>query len=127
MTRPWRRTHWRIDRPIRTTLRTLYHANGGRCSYCRRNTVLPPRAGIRDPEKLYASTDHKVPKVRGGDNRRGNLTMACEPCNQTKADMAWHDWLAFMAENPEWWERARTPTTEDDGATVTPAWMQAQR
>lgn len=106
MTRPWRTVHWRAQ--IRTTLRTLYHAQGGRCVYCERKTTMPPRTELRVPGELYASIEHRKPRALGGNNDRCNLAMACEPCNQAKGDMAPDAWKAFMAANPRWWERSVT-------------------
>lgn len=106
MTRHWRTTHWRkAVPPIKTSLRTLYHRHGGRCAYCGRGTVLPPQSELRVPGLLYASRDHKTPRALGGGDERGNLTMACEPCNHRKQDMPWDDWHRFMAANPRWWEQ----------------------
>jgi len=116
MTRMWRTVHWRKAPPIMVTLRTLYHRQGGRCAYCRRPTVIPPRTEERVLGQLYASRDHRHPKSRGGSDARGNLVMACEPCNQIKEDRLWEEWVRFMAENPGWWGRR---TVADDLAEAT--------
>ena len=44
-----------------------------RCHYCRTRGV-----------KL--TKDHIVPLALGGQDRNWNIVLACEPCNQTKAD-----------------------------------------
>lgn len=104
----WRAVHWRKAPPIRTALRTLYHRQGGRCAYCQRPTVLPPRTEDRVTGVLYASKDHRHPRSRGGSDYRGNLVMACERCNQIKMDMPWESWVKFMSDNPRWWEMEPT-------------------
>lgn len=44
-----------------------------RCAYCQA-TGLP------------LQIEHSTPRSRGGSDRVGNLTLACEPCNQAKGD-----------------------------------------
>lgn len=46
-----------------------------RCRWC----------GILLTEKT-ATIDHIIPLGKGGSNRRDNLTLACHPCNKSKAD-----------------------------------------
>lgn len=108
--RPWRTAHWTRRGEIKTTLRTLWHRQRGRCAYCARATAMPPVTELRIPGALYASRDHRHPRARGGGDARSNLAMACEPCNQIKGDMPWAEWLAFMAAHPRWWEIHRAPS-----------------
>lgn len=44
-----------------------------KCAYC----------GIKN---VPFQIEHIVPKIRGGTNRVGNLTLACKPCNQAKGN-----------------------------------------
>lgn len=112
--RPWRAVHYRKTPPIRVTLRMLYSVQRGYCAYCNRRTALPPRDGGRIDGVLYASRDHRHPRARGGGDARGNLVMACEPCNRLKADMLWPEWRAFMTANPAWWEVGAAADTLED-------------
>lgn len=92
----------------------LWHRQDGRCAYCQRPTLLPPKrfgGGGYEPKPgaLYASRDHRIPVVRGGDDTPGNVVMACQPCNGLKGDLDWPEWLAFMRQNPEWWTKELAP------------------
>ena len=46
-----------------------------RCRWC--GTLLTEKT---------ATIDHIIPLGKGGSNRHDNLTLACEPCNKSKAD-----------------------------------------
>lgn len=46
---------------------------GGRCYYCDE-----PLKGIQ------TNIEHIIPKIRGGDNRKSNLVIACWVCNKNK-------------------------------------------
>lgn len=46
-----------------------------RCRWC----------GVLLTEKT-ATIDHIIPLGKGGANHKSNLTLACEPCNKSKAD-----------------------------------------
>ena len=37
--------------------------------------------------------DHLVPQSLGGPDVPGNIVPACEPCNQSKADREWREWM----------------------------------
>lgn len=60
--------------------RTLLKRDGAVCTWCGRITA---------PEDL--TLDHIVPKSRGGRDHLRNLTLACVPCNQAKANLKAHD------------------------------------
>jgi len=49
------------------------------CAYCGKVT-----------KKL--TKDHVVPKAQGGTNGASNIVMACEPCNQAKANRTPAEW-----------------------------------
>ena len=51
----------------------LLELTGRKCAYC----------GAKD---VRLEIEHIVPKSKGGTNRPANLTMACRPCNQNKAN-----------------------------------------
>jgi 5-methylcytosine-specific restriction endonuclease McrA len=46
------------------------------CAYCNRYLT-----------STTATLDHEVPRALGGSEMRHNLVLACQPCNQAKADM----------------------------------------
>jgi len=49
---------------------------GGRCHYC------------REPLSCKQVTaDHKIPRSKGGKNRKWNIAASCFDCNQAKGDM----------------------------------------
>jgi 5-methylcytosine-specific restriction protein A len=50
--------------------------NEGKCNYC--GTALEPE---------HATLDHIVPLSRGGESVKGNIVVACKPCNTSKADL----------------------------------------
>jgi 5-methylcytosine-specific restriction endonuclease McrA len=54
----------------RTSARIIAR-DGGVCSYC---------GGVAD------TTDHVIPKKRGGTDDDSNLVAACRPCNSRKRD-----------------------------------------
>ena len=60
----------------------LIDCQQGRCAWCER------RVKIKDTQ-----VDHIVPLLYGGDNRPGNLLVACEDCNQAKcaATTGWNE------------------------------------
>lgn len=51
----------------------LLENRGRKCAYCGKADV---------PLQI----EHIIPKSRGGSNRLGNLTVACQPCNQKKGN-----------------------------------------
>ena len=45
---------------------------------------------------IYDSTlDHKLPRSKGGGNRRGNLVLCCIACNRDKGTMTAEEFLTF--------------------------------
>lgn len=106
--RRWRSVHFTTLRPA--SLSWMHHRQKGRCAYCERSTVMPPKGSDhREAGVLYASRDHRVPLARGGDDHRPNVVMACIPCNGRKGAMEWPEWQEFMRENPRWWEAPEAP------------------
>jgi hypothetical protein len=41
------------------------------------------------------STDHLIPKNRGGDNSADNLVLACKSCNSSRGDKGIFEWLGL--------------------------------
>jgi 5-methylcytosine-specific restriction endonuclease McrA len=58
---------------------------GRKCAYC-------------DAHDVPLEIDHIHPKSRGGSDRVSNLTLACRPCNQRKAN---RDVADFLAKDPK--------------------------
>lgn len=58
------------------------------CTYCG-NKVFPHTADADHGFRLehIASTDHRIPKIRGGKNDRSNCVLSCQRCNYAKNDM----------------------------------------
>jgi 5-methylcytosine-specific restriction endonuclease McrA len=56
-----------------------------KCAYC-------------DAENVPLEIDHIYPRSKGGSDRVSNLTLACRPCNQRKAN---RDVVEFLARNPK--------------------------
>lgn len=67
---------------------------GRRCAYCRK-TGVP------------LQVEHINPRSRGGSNRISNLTIACQPCNQTKGNQT-----AAEFGHPEVQAQARRPLAD---------------
>ena len=55
----------------RKTSSRIIARDGGVCSYC---------GGVAD------TTDHVIPKARGGTDDDSNLVASCRPCNSRKKD-----------------------------------------
>lgn len=58
----------------------LAHRDGWGCAYCGRETFLAGRGGLK------ATVDHVVPKCKGGLDHITNCVLACDECNNQKAD-----------------------------------------
>jgi hypothetical protein len=82
-----------------TRLRRAVERDGPRCVWCRRAC-----GGLVRP-----TTDHLVPKVKGGPSWLENEVLACPRCNRERGHASPADWLAECA------RRGRKP---DVGAVV---------
>lgn len=60
--------------------------DGKRCRYC----------GSPDREHNPLTTEHIIPKSRGGSNDIGNLTLACRWCNTRKGSYLPHEWPLWV-------------------------------
>ena len=67
-----------------TRLRSAALRDGERCVWCRR-----PCTGL-----VRATTDHLVPKVKGGPSWLENEVVACRRCNGERGHLSPADWLA---------------------------------
>lgn len=44
-------------------------------------------------DELNSNLDHKIPRSKGGSNKKENLVLSCKKCNNKKADMMYEDFL----------------------------------
>lgn len=66
--------------------RQLRHALGDTCRYC------------GEPLHGAGELDHLTPVARGGSGSRGNLTLACSPCNRAKLAKTLAEFIAWRTE-----------------------------
>jgi hypothetical protein len=43
----------------------------------------------------YLSTDHLIPRSKGGDDSADNVVLACQTCNTSKGDKGVYEWLGL--------------------------------
>jgi len=72
------------SQPNRTQRLAAAARDGERCVWCRR-----PCAGL-----VRATTDHLVPKVKGGPSWLENEVVACGRCNRERGHSSPADWIA---------------------------------
>jgi 5-methylcytosine-specific restriction endonuclease McrA len=60
---------------------------GWRCRYCRCQLDLS-----------NVCTDHMIPLSRGGTNWPSNLVPCCKPCNSSKSDKTFFEFVALLAQ-----------------------------
>jgi 5-methylcytosine-specific restriction endonuclease McrA len=63
---------------------------------------------VRDKEKCFycrcklklskATIDHRIPIIKGGDDREENLVIACFNCNNDKGAFTDHEYFAILKE-----------------------------
>ncbi len=53
------------------------------CRYCRQRFK---------PHQRRATLDHIMPRLRGGDDSEGNLTLCCRQCNREKGTFTLAEW-----------------------------------
>lgn len=61
-------------------------AHNARCYYCQKALA-----------KDEVTMDHVVPMLRGGRSTKGNVVMACKPCNNEKKDRLLMDWSSYRS------------------------------
>lgn len=44
---------------------------------------------------LGLTTDHLIPRSRGGDDSADNVVLACQPCNTSRSDKGIFEWLGL--------------------------------
>lgn len=74
------------------TKERLTERDGDYCHYC--NIPL---------NRKNRTVDHKFPRSKGGKHSIANLVLACHRCNQSKADMAYADFIVralYLAKYP---------------------------
>jgi len=54
-----------------------------------------PKECVYCGAKEDLSTDHLIPKNRGGDDTADNLVLACKTCNSSKGDKGVFEWLGL--------------------------------
>jgi hypothetical protein len=67
--------------------RSLLREQAGACFYCGRQMVM-------DLGNLAVTVDHRLPKGRGGPDRRDNIVGACWQCNALKGSMTEDEFVA---------------------------------
>ena len=97
----------------RRTFAWLRDRYRSRCAYCE-----CPLTHRED------TIDHFMPKALGGTNDRENLRLACNPCNEEKADMHPDDWLRLIADRPK---STRRPTASEERIAILARIAQAAR
>lgn len=81
----------KLDRAVLTkseVRRLLWDEQSGKCFYCQSPISLNHQDRLS-----YATIDHVQPRSGGGNDKLGNLVLACWGCNQAKSDM---DIVDFM-------------------------------
>lgn len=68
--------------PFETRLR-VYNDCDGKCLYCREKVPFPRMV-----------LEHKIPIVRGGDDKIDNLTLSCRKCDKEKGTFTEHEFLS---------------------------------
>ena len=81
---------------IRRTRKAVGDRCAWACVYCHR----PLAEDATDPGDR-PTLDHLVPRSRHGTNQRRNLLLACEACNNRKADADPADWLPTCGYPPD--------------------------
>lgn len=94
----------RNSRKSLTRLDFLYARQRGICGYCQsRMWHLRKKRGGKFKGSLLrqdfvASTDHIVPRCKGGSDRIDNVIAACTGCNNRKGDMDATVWQSTLRE-----------------------------
>jgi len=82
----------------RRKVRALRRLHGDDCFWCEISLDFEDDGG------WHPTLDHYVPKVKGGNNKIGNLVLACDWCNQKRAHMTpnqFKKWLRDHLVPPE--------------------------
>jgi 5-methylcytosine-specific restriction endonuclease McrA len=100
-----------INVPFRQQHRRYLLSRSPFCHYCgiglitwKDKTVPPPNAHYHVTDSIafgYATVDHIIPIVCGGEDVEANLVLACSKCNKAKSDMPYLKFLKWR----EWTQR----------------------
>jgi CRISPR/Cas system Type II protein with McrA/HNH and RuvC-like nuclease domain len=82
------------------TLIKLYNRDGGKCSYCNRQTRMTT-SGFNCNDEDYASIDHYVAKAAGGSDSMNNKVLACRGCNSNKGMLDRTEFELFQMLRPK--------------------------
>lgn len=68
-------------------LRKLWRIDS-RCCWCRVQTKLRDGSPTAESPAAHddATIDHRIPRSKGGSDRRDNLVLACRKCNEQRGD-----------------------------------------
>ena len=77
-------------RQVRKSRDRCFHAQGGRCYYCRQPMwcadpdIFGRRYGLSEAKarRLQATAEHLIARCEGGSNSAANIVAACRYCNQ---------------------------------------------
>ena len=69
----------------------FFNKQGGICAYCQQ-----PLIWNVDGLAVNCDIDHIIPKSRGGKEHLENLCLACQACNQTKANMTAEEYKSAL-------------------------------
>ena len=73
----------------RTTPTKRHKDKGDICHYC--NLDMTDKQHLR-------TLDHKIPKSKGGKNNAENILIACQPCNLSKGNMDYDEFIKLRRE-----------------------------
>jgi len=54
-----------------------------------------PKQCVFCAEIVALTTDHLIPRSRGGDDSADNVVLACQPCNTSRGDKGIFEWLGL--------------------------------
>ena len=84
-----------VRQPDRATrLRDAVERDGPRCVWCRRECAVAEPATTRRVTLVRGTTDHLVPRVKGGPSWLENEVLACPRCNAERGHTSPADWFA---------------------------------
>ena len=73
-------------------LAEILRRDGSECVWCRR-TVTIPDGSRRERATVRATTDHLIPKLKGGPSWIENEVAACSRCNRARGHQSPSAWL----------------------------------
>lgn len=79
---------------IRPVLKQLWDRQKGECHYC---GILMTKGVLHNPDRI--TSDHVIPKSKGGKNDISNLVGACWVCNNARGTLDCEHFSAFVKKN----------------------------